>query len=114
MSEERERQFASEMDRGIETLKQEIGYNATRWRQMIYDHGAVGAAKRLLDSPSDVSDGFTKLWEHSRLDMSVEWYVLVYDDLFTDTERDVAYRRLKLYEVPVDRWLQERLGRRWP
>lgn len=105
--------FHAAMERGIETLKREVGYNATRWRRMVYDHGGVGAAKRLLGGP-DASDGFTKLWESGRLDMSVEWFVLKFDDLFTDEERETAYRRLKLYDAPVDTWLRDQLGRRWP
>lgn len=112
-SDERERAFHADMERGIATLQREIGYNASRWRQMVHDHGGVGAARQLLRG-RDVSDGFTRLWEAGRLNMSVEWFVLVYDDLFADDERQTAYRRLKLHDVPVDDWLRDRLGRRWP
>lgn len=81
--EARAREFEREMVRAIDQLHREIAYNATRWRQMIGEHGGVGAARRLLEG-TDASDGFTRLWETQRLDMSVEWFVLVYVDLFTD------------------------------
>lgn len=109
----RAREFEREMVRAVDQLHREVGYNATRWRQMIADHGGAGAARRLLEG-TDASDGFTRLWEAQQLDMSVEWFVLVYDDLFTDEEREIAYQRLRRYDVPVDEWLRERLGRRWP
>lgn len=111
--EARAREFEREMVRAIDQLHREIAYNATRWRQMIGEHGGVGAARRLLEG-TDASDGFTRLWETQRLDMSVEWFVLVYVDLFTDDERETAYQRLRQYHAPVDAWLRERLGRRWP
>lgn len=108
---DREREFALVMERGTETLRREIGYNPTRWSQMVGRHGAVAAAKRLLASASDTSSGLSTLAMHQRLDQSVEWFVLVYDELFEPEERRMAYRRLRLYEAPIDRWLQERLGR---
>jgi hypothetical protein len=107
------RRFAVEMDRSITTMKREIGYNPVRFQQMIGAHGHIETAKRLLKG-QDTSDGFTRLWEAGRLDLSVEWFVLKYDMLFTDEERETAHRRLKLHEVPVDSWLKERLGRRRP
>lgn len=106
------RELALALERDIETLKREIGYDPTRWRQMLGTHGPVEAARRLLRGP-DVSDGFTKLWEHGRLDFTVEWQVLAHASLFSDDERTLAYQRLKSYEAPVDKWLVERLDRRW-
>jgi hypothetical protein len=112
--EDREREFALVMERGTETLRREIGYDPARWTQMVHQHGAVDAAKRLLGSGSDTSAGLAKLAMTDRLDQSVEWFVLVYDELFEPEERQVAYRRLRLHDAPVDRWLRERLGRRRP
>lgn len=109
----RERAFSRDMERGAVTLKRELGYNPTRWMQMVHEHGAVEAARRILRG-SDYSDGFAKLWEAGRLDMTVEWFVLVYHNLFSDEERLIAYRRLRQYEVPVDDWLRDRLDRRHP
>jgi hypothetical protein len=87
---EDERAFAAALHEDIETLKREIGYDPTRWRQMNGTHGPIEAARRLLRGP-DASDGFTKLWEHDRLDATVEWQVLVNHHLFSDEEREVAY-----------------------
>ena len=112
--EDRAREFALVMENGAAALKREIDYDPTRWLQMVGRHGAVDAATRLLASGSDASAGLSTLALAGRLDQSVEWFVLVYDDLFTDEERRIAHRRLRLYEAPVDQWLRERLGRRHP
>src|SRR5712691_6675754 len=76
-------------------LKKEIHYNATRFNQMLEEHGGVETARRLINA-SGPSQGFTVLWEHQRLDLSVEalaiqpWYSM----LFTATELSVARQRL--------------------
>ena len=81
----------------------EFGYNAGYWKRMVVDHGAVEASHRLLTG-TRASDGFTRLWEEGRLDLSVEFSVLLpkYHDLFTDDERAEARRRLEQYEFDVD------------
>jgi hypothetical protein len=81
----------------------EFGYNPTYWQKMVSQHGAVDAAKRLLKG-SRASDGFTRLWEEGRLDLSVEFFILLpkYADLFTSEERAEARRRLELYEFEID------------
>ncbi len=38
---------------------------------MISQHGALGATRKLLAAPA-VSDGFVKLWENDRLDLTAE------------------------------------------
>jgi hypothetical protein len=93
-----ERQFHQDMVQIYETAKHDLGYNATRFLQMISEHGGLAAARQLLwtDQPSD---GFTTLWSHHRLDLTVEAHVLKdrYASLFTDADREQARRRLKLY-----------------
>ncbi len=93
-----ERAFDVAMVAVYMTAKRELGYNATRFLQMITDEGGLGAARKLLHA-SAVSDGFTTLWEHGRLDLSVEAYVLrpEFAGLFTDGERRIARKRLKDY-----------------
>lgn len=73
--------------------KNQAGYNATRFLQMLGEHGGLETARRLLPH---MSDGFTQLWQRSRLDLTVESLILQprWRDLFTDEERDVARRRL--------------------
>ena len=101
-------QFDQEMRDCIRRCR-EFGYNPTYWMRMISDYGAVGAAHRLL-AGARASDGFTRLWEEGRLDLSVESCILLpqYHGLFTDRERAMARRRLELYEFDIDGHLAER------
>ncbi len=48
---------------------------------------------------SNVSEGYTNLWELKRLDLTVETYVLKpeYQPLFSEDELDVARSRLRDY-----------------
>jgi hypothetical protein len=86
---------------------------------MVVDHGAVEASHWLLTG-TRASDGFTRLWEEGRLDLSVEFSVLLpkYHDLFTDDERIEARRRLEQYEFDVDghlaSWLEPGTEARQP
>jgi len=64
------------MRRGLQTLKRELNYNASRFAQMLGSLGGVGTAKRLLREDR-YSEGFTTLWEKGRLEMSVEFFVLL-------------------------------------
>ena len=86
------------MVRIYETAKRELGYTATRFIQMVSEHGGVEAARQLLRAPG-VSDGFTTLWEHGRLDLSVEAHVLrpEFASLFKAQERAIAVKRLSDY-----------------
>lgn len=92
---------------GSDRLQREIGYNPTRFRQMVAEHGGLGAARLLLDGP-DASDGFTTLWEAQHLDLSVEAHVLLprFEALFTPAERQAARRRLEDHGFDVDAFLQ--------
>lgn len=97
MTKDLERQFHEEMV-GIYRAAVEIGYRATRFLQMVIDHGGLEAAKRLLRAPEEHS-GLTRLWELGRLDISVEALVLQerWDTLFSDEERQKARDRLKAH-----------------
>lgn len=77
--------------------KQQYGYNATYFLQMVQKHGAVNAARRLLDS--DGTYGFTKLWELGRLDLSIEAKMLrpQFAPLFTAEELAKARKKLLEY-----------------
>jgi hypothetical protein len=93
-----ERRFHQAMVAIYETAKRELGYNAARFLQMISEQGGLAAAKQLLwsDKPSE---GFTTLWSHHRLDLTVEAHVLhnEFAALFTDADRQRARDRLELY-----------------
>lgn len=97
------RAFHQAMLDGCIQLQQEIGYNPARFRQMVAEHGGVEAAKQLLRGPG-TSDGFTRLWEAKRLNLSVEFFVVLpeYADLFTEEERSEARRRLEAHDFDVE------------
>ena len=86
-----------------EVAKRELNYNAAYLLRMISDYGGLGAAKRLLamDKPAD---GFTTLWTHQRLDLSVEAHVIQpeFAPLFTPEEIAIAKARLKEYGFKFD------------
>jgi hypothetical protein len=65
---------------------------------MLNELGGVTTADTLVGS-SQPPDGFTKLWEIGRLDLSVEALVLhpSWRALFSDDERGAARRRLMDY-----------------
>ncbi|WP_019008024.1 hypothetical protein [Deinococcus aquatilis] len=72
-----------------------IGYNPTRFNQMVAQLGGVATARRLL-STGDSTSGFAELYTHGRLDLSLEALVLKtpYYTLFTEEEIAVARQRL--------------------
>jgi hypothetical protein len=78
--------------------KEEAGYNATRYLQMLEEHRGLRTAQILLHAPH-VSDGYTALWERKRLDLTVEALVLQakWNPLFSDQERGIARKRLEEY-----------------
>ena len=93
-----EEQFDAAMMSIYLTALRECGYNATRYLQMLHEHRGLGTARRLLHS-STVSEGYVKLWEFGRLDLTVEALVLrpEWAALFSDEERAIASQRLQDY-----------------
>jgi len=78
----------------------EANYNATRFLQMLEQHGGFETARLLIHSTT-VSDGYTALWERGRLDLTVE--ALIHDNpdyhpLFTDEELKIVRKRLTEYK----------------
>lgn len=79
--------------------KDEAGYNATVFLQMLMKKRGIETAKTLINS-SAASDGYTALYMRGRLDLTVE--ALVIEDerwhgLFTTEELARARKRLKDY-----------------
>ena len=97
-----EKQFEQEMINIYMTAKKECGYNANRFLQMISAKGGLVTAKQLIMKPGG-TDGFATLWEHGRLDLSVEAHVIKpqYRELFTDPERELCRNRPKEYGYSV-------------
>lgn len=93
-----EKRFEHNMIDIYVTAKKECGYNASRFLQILGAKGGVAAAKQLINKPGG-TDGFTTLWEHGRLDLSVEAHVLKleYAELFTDEERRICRERLEQF-----------------
>lgn len=96
MRTELERAFHRAMVDVYRRARSELGYDATRFLQMVNESGGLEAARQLLRAPA-VSDGFAVLWERGRLDLSVESQVLrpEFRSLFTEAERATARRRLE-------------------
>ena len=93
------REFHEAMLDLFREAKQE-GYTASAFLQMVNDMGGLNAARRLINDPTP-SDGFRRLWEMGRLDLTVEYVVAFepkYRDLFTDEERVAARNRYEEYE----------------
>ena len=91
-----EKRFDRAMRDIYTAAKRDCGYNATRFLQLVGEKGGLAAAKQLISKPGG-TDGFTTLWEHGRLDLSVEAHVLKpeYETLFTDEERKMCRDRLE-------------------
>lgn len=99
MSEDLEREFHLAMVNIYETAKREVPYNATRFIQMIAEHGGLDTARQLIHA-TNVSDGFTALWMADRTKLTVE--ALINDNkqfapLFTAAEIRIVERRLREY-----------------
>ena len=76
-----------------------IGYTPSIFLRMLNEKGALQTARQLINA-SQPSDGYTRLWELRRLDLSVE--AVVHDnaewhDLFTQDELQRCQKRLTAY-----------------
>lgn len=77
----------------------EGGYKATRFLAMLNDEGAMATANHLIHA-SNVSDGYTALWERGRLDLTVEAMILAdprWHTLFTTKDLEICAARLAEY-----------------
>lgn len=63
-----ERNFNNDMLNIYKTAKKQLGYNATRFLQLISEKGGLQAAKILI-SKDGGTYGFEVLWEHNRVDL---------------------------------------------
>ncbi|MCC7364741.1 MAG: hypothetical protein IT303_10250 [Dehalococcoidia bacterium] len=81
-----------------------LKYNSVYFVQMVSESGVLPACRRLLAAPIDQpSDGFTKLWELGRLDLTVEALACreQFAGLFSDGERSHARERLDRFGYRV-------------
>lgn len=93
-----ESEFNKEMINIYTIAKKEEKYVASRFLQLVSSEGGLSAAKKLI-SKEGGSDGFTRLWELGRLDLSVEALVLKnkYKSLFSEEEIKISKNRLEAY-----------------
>lgn len=95
--------FYKEMLNIYEQADIQCNYRATRFKQMVAENGGVITAKKLI-SKNGGTEGFLRLWECNRLDLSIEALVLKdkYKELFTNEERRICKDRLKEYDFVVE------------
>lgn len=95
---ELEKQFTEELIKKCEQSKGVNGYNPTRMMETIHKFGGVKTAKEILRK-GRVSDGFDKLREAQKLELTMEATVIdrKYGELFEDEEVNSCYELLCEY-----------------
>lgn len=95
MSSQLEQKFHQQMIEIYRRAAAECGYRPTRFLQMVNERGGLTAARDLLHA-SRPAEGLSILWEHDRLDLSVEALISrePWSSLFTEDEIAVAKKRL--------------------
>lgn len=90
-------EFTQRMLRIYTDGRDQIGYTAHRFREKVNRDGGVTAAKYWLRRGSSATEGFIRLLDHGRLDLSMEAVVLErrWAHLFTQAELTVARNRLQ-------------------
>lgn len=87
--------------------KREAGYTASYFLGMVAERGGYETAIYLIrrDSPSD---GYTALYELSRLDLTVEALVIrpEWSDLISETDRELARIRLTEYGFDIKEYIR--------
>lgn len=94
-----EQQFEAAMFNIYKRAKNEAGYTANVFLQMLTDRGGLETARFLINQPKP-SDGYTNLFERGRLDLTVEALVIEGEKwhvLFTPDELEKALNRLTQY-----------------
>ncbi len=78
-------EFHRDIQKSIKQTIEQANYRPTRFIQLIGDIGSYETAIRLLNEKA-VSEGFIKLWEKGKLNLSVESIIL--------NDNDGKYREL--------------------
>ena len=91
-------EFGEAMMNLYRKAKEECGYNATYFLNMLGNIGGVATAHKLLEDQT-IHYGLARLWECGRLDLTVEYLVLDkrFESLFAEHELEEARRRLQEY-----------------
>jgi hypothetical protein len=91
--------FDLAMLRIYQRAKSEVGYNATIFLRMLDERGGLSTVKHLVNSPKP-SEGYTRLYEFGRLDLTVEAMIVEdsrWHSMFMPEEITRAKARLKAY-----------------
>lgn len=90
-----EKKFDEELIKKCEIAQKECGYNPARFLQTVAKFGGVKTAKEIMRK-GKVSDGFDKLQEAGRIELTMEAVVVDsrYGELFTDDEVNSCYALL--------------------
>lgn len=93
---EMEDDFNRDLLRAVEICISHYGYRPSYFLQMLENYGAVGTAVKLVTA-NKFHEGFTKLWEFGRLDLTVEAIMLrkTHRQLFSEEVLNKASERLK-------------------
>ncbi len=93
-------QLRQEFLRAVDICINQYGYHPTRFLQMLGNIGPINTAISLVTKPR-YHEGFTKLWELNRLDLTVEAIIRrdPYNQLFDQEVLDRA--RSKLEELTI-------------
>ncbi len=96
--------FSQEMLELYQVVGKTTGYWANYYLRSVKKHGGLAHAKKALAKKDDAQDGFKKLIEVGRPDLSIEAIVLKdeYRNLFTADELEEAQRRINT--VPDYAW----------
>ena len=85
----------------IHEVPKAVGARFSRTIAMVYELGGVAAVRRLIGIYyTQPSEGYTRLWEHGRLDLSFEALMVTprFALLFAEDELQWALRRLADYQ----------------
>jgi len=96
MTQKLEDDLEREFRKSVEICISHYRYRPSYFLQMLDNYGAADTAIKLVTAPK-FHEGFTKLWELGRLDLTVEAIVLrsPYNQLFAKEVLDSASERLK-------------------
>ncbi len=99
---ELEQRLRHEFERAV-SICIELGYKPMRFVQMLRQAGPVMTATTLVTDPT-FHEGFTRLWEMGRLDLSVEAIIIrdPYRALFPPHVLDMARKRLAQLNYNTD------------
>ena len=85
-----------EFQRAVSVCIDQYGYRPSYFLQMLGNYGPIDTAIRLVTA-AKFHEGFTRLWELRRLDLTVEAIILrnPYSQLFTKEVLEKARQRLE-------------------